>query len=144
MKIQECRRGSYTISTNKKKLDLFLIHRFLAESYWSKGITIDKVKNSITNSLCFGVYEGTKQIGFARVVTDYSLFGYLADVFIVEEYRGNGLSKWLMECIINHPDVKDLRTWMLATRDAHGLYKKFGFKPLAEPEKYMRRKNPDF
>lgn len=144
MKIQEYCKDNYTISTNKKKLDLFLIHRFLTESYWSKGITIDKVKNSITNSLCFGVYDGTKQVGFARVVTDYSVFGYLADVFIINEYRGNGLSKWLMECTVNHPDVKDLRTWMLATKDAHGLYGKFGFKPLEEPEKYMRKRKPSF
>jgi len=86
------------------------------------------------------MYEGNKQIGFARVVTDCTLFGYLADVFIIEEYRGRGLSKWLMDCIINHPDIKELRAWMLATKDAHALYEKFGFKPLDEPERYMKRK----
>lgn len=141
MKKQEYRKDNFLISTNKMKLDLFFIHRFLTDSYWSRGITVDKVKNSIKNSLCFGVYDETKQVGFARVVTDYTLFGYLADVFIIEEYRGRGLSKWLIECIVNHPDIKDLRTLMLATKDAHKLYEKFGFKPLEEPERFMKKKN---
>jgi len=144
MKIQEYRRNNYLISTNKQKIKLDDIHRFLTNSYWSKGISFDKVKKSIKNSLCFGVYNGNKQVGFARVVTDYTLFGYIADVFIVEEYRGLGLSKWLMECIVNHPDIKDLRTLMLATKDTHGLYEKFGFKPLDEPEKYMNKKKQNF
>jgi GNAT superfamily N-acetyltransferase len=143
MKPQEYRNNNYLISTHKGKLKLYEIHKFLTDSYWSKGITIDKVKKSIDNSLCFGVYHEMKQVGFARVVTDYSLFGYLADVFIIEEYRGRGLSKWLMECIVNHPDLKDLRSWMLATKDAHKLYEKFGFKPLDEPERFMRKKNPN-
>lgn len=144
MNIQEYRKDNYEISTNKEKLDIFTIHQFLTNSYWSKGITADKVIKSIDNSLCFGAYEGKKQIGFARVVTDYSLFGYLADVFIVEDYRGRGLSKWLIQCILDHPEIKNLKTWMLATKDAHGLYEKFGFNKLEEPEKYMRRRNRNF
>ncbi len=144
MRIQEFRKDNFLISTSRQKLKFYDIHRFLTNSYWSKGITIDKVKKTIDNSLCFGVYDGLKQIGFARVVTDYTLFGYLADVFIIEEYRGKGLSKWLMECIVKHPDIKELRAWMLATKDAHGLYEKFGFKPLDEPERFMRKRNSNF
>ncbi len=143
-RIQEYRKDNYLISTNKGKLDLFVIHRFLTNSYWSKGITIDKVKNTIDGSLCFGVYDGKKQIGFARVVTDFTLFGYIADVFIIEEYRGRGLSKWLMESILEYPGIKEMRAIMLATKDAHGLYAKYGFKPLEEPQKYMLKKNPHF
>jgi len=141
MGIYEVTKDNYLISTNRQKLDIFSIHRFLTQSYWSKGISVEKVKNSIFNSLCFGIYHGKKQIGFARVVTDYTLFGYLADLFIIEEYRGLGLAKWLMESIVNHPEIKDVRAIMLATKDAHGLYKKFGFKLLEEPEKFMKRKN---
>jgi predicted GNAT family N-acyltransferase len=95
-------------------------------------------------SLCFGVYQNEKQIGYARVVTDHTNFAYLADVFIVEEYRGRGLSKWLMKCILNISELKEIKTWMLATRDAHGLYSQFGFEPLKEPQKFMRRENPKF
>ena len=141
MKIREYNKNGFVISTDKRKLNLYVVHGFLTESYWSKGIAFDKVKKSIDNSFCFGVYEGKRQVGFARVVTDYTLFGYLADVFIIEEYRGRGLSKWLMECIVNHPDIKDLRVCLLATKDAHGLYEKFGFKPLEEPERYMKKRN---
>ncbi|MBI1938004.1 MAG: GNAT family N-acetyltransferase [Ignavibacteriales bacterium] len=143
-RIQEYKKNNYLISTNKGKLDLFTIHRFLTNSYWSKGITIDKVKNSISNSLCFGVYDGKKQIGFARVVTDFTLFGYIADVFIVEEYRGKGLSKWLMDSILEYPGIKEMRAVLLATKDAHGLYARFGFKPLEEPQRYMIRRNQHF
>ncbi len=141
MGIYEVTKDNYLISTNRQKLDVFSIHRFLTQSYWSKGISVEKVKNSIFNSLCFGVYHGKKQIGFARIVTDYTLYGYLADFFIIEEYRGLGLAKWLLESIVNHPEIKDVRAIMLATKDAHNLYKKFGFKLLEEPEKYMKRKN---
>lgn len=141
MGIYEVTKDNYLISTNRQKLDIFSIHRFLTQSYWSKDISVEKVKNSIFNSLCFGVYHGKKQIGFARVVTDYTLFGYLADLFIIEEYRGLGLAKWLLESIVNHPEIKDVRAIMLATKDAHSLYKKFGFKLLEDPEKYMKRKN---
>jgi GNAT superfamily N-acetyltransferase len=141
MGIYEITKDNYLISTNRQKLDIFSIHRFLTQSYWSKDISVEKVKKSIFNSLCFGVYHGKKQVGFARVITDYALFGYLSDVFIIEEYRGLGLAKWLMKCIVNHPELKDVRAIMLATKDAHNLYKKFDFKLLDEPEKYMNRKN---
>jgi len=144
MAVHEYKKESFLISTSKQKLKPSTIHKFLTESYWSKGISIEKVNRSIKNSLCFGVYCGKLQIGFARVITDYTLFAYLADVFILPEYRGRGLSKWLMKCIVEHPDLKQIRTIMLATRDAHGLYKKFGFEPLEEPEKYMKKKNSNF
>lgn len=142
--VQEYRKDNYLISTNKGKLDIFMIHHFLTNSYWSKGITTAKVRNSIANSLCFGVYDGKKQVGFARVVTDFTLFGYIADVFIIEQYRGKGLSKWLMESILEYPGIKEMRAIMLATKDAHGLYAKFGFKPPEEPQRYMIRRNQHF
>jgi GNAT superfamily N-acetyltransferase len=135
------KKGNYLISTDKRKLQLKTIHNFLVDAYWSKGIKIERVKKAIHGSLCFGVYHNKRQIGFARVITDCANFGYLADVFIIEEYRGRGLSKWLMKCIINHTELKNLKVWMLATSDAHGLYSKFGFEPLKEPHKYMRRQN---
>ena len=144
MKIEEYKKDNYTISTDKQKLDITTIHNFLTASYWSSGISLEKVKRSVEHSLCFGLYDGNKQIGFARVVTDYTLFGYLADVFVIEEYRGKGLSTWLMECVVNHPEIKDLRGWMLATKDAHGLYEKFGFKLIEDPGKYMTKKNEIF
>ena len=140
----EYKKGKYVISTDKRKLSLKTIHGFLENAYWSKGIKIERVRKAIRNSLCFGVYEHKNQIGFARVITDHANFGYLADVFIIESYRGQGLAKWLMNCIMNYPDLKDIKAWMLATKDAHGLYSKFGFKPLDEPQKYMRRVNPKF
>lgn len=142
--VHEFRKGIYLISTNKRKLKANTIHDFLTNSYWSKGIKIERVKKAIQGSLCFGVYHNTKQIGFARVITDFTSFGYLADVFIIEKYRGRGLSVWLMKCILNHPELKDVKSWMLATRDAHGLYSKFGFKPLKEPQKYMRKLKSKF
>lgn len=143
MKTQEFKKENFLISTDKQKLDIKTIHTFLTNSYWSKGISVEKIIQSIENSLCFGLYDN-KQIGFARVVTDYTLFAYLADVFIIDEYRGRGLSKWLMECILNHPKLNNLRSWMLSTKDAHDLYEKFGFKPLEEPAKYMTKKNLNF
>ena len=121
MKTQEYTKDGFTISTNRGKLDLYTVHRFLTEAYWSKGITREKIKKSIDNSLCFGVYEGKKQIGFARVISDFSSFAYIADVFIIEEYRGRGLAKWLMECILKHPELQELKSMMLATKDANGL-----------------------
>lgn len=135
---------SVEISTDKKRIDLTFIHGYLTRSYWSKGISIDKVEKAINNSLCFSVYDDGKQVGFARVTTDYTLFAYIADLFIIEEYRGKGLSKKLMSEIVNHNELKNIRAWMLATRDAHGLYEKFGFKKIEEPEKYMVLKNPNF
>jgi GNAT superfamily N-acetyltransferase len=138
MKIYEATKNEFIISTNKTKLDIVLVHNYLCnESYWAKNIPIDIVKKSIEGSVCFGLYHPGEQIGFARVVTDHATFGYLADVFIIEKYRGKGLSKWLMETIMNHPDLQGFRRWMLGTRDAHSLYAKFGFRPLDNPERIM-------
>lgn len=129
----------FIISTNKKKLKIFDIHRFLTSSYWAKGIPISVVRKQIDNSFCFGVYNDKKQVGYARIITDYIGFAYLCDVYIEEEFRGKGLSKLLMEEIVNHPKLKNIKTWMLSTKDAHRLYEKYGFRPLDEPYKFMRR-----
>jgi GNAT superfamily N-acetyltransferase len=131
-------RESFIISDEKEKLHPEYIHGYLSKkSYWAEDIPLDIVKKSIDGSVCFGVYENQQQIGFARVVTDKATFGYLADVFIDENYRGKGLSKWLMEIIMNYPELQGLRRWMLGTRDAHGLYAKFGFEPLENPKRVM-------
>lgn len=132
----------FRISDDKDELDLDLIHGFLRESYWAKDIPRALVEKSIHHSLCFGVYEGIKQVGFARVITDYATFGYLADVFILPEYRGLGLSKRLMDEILAHEELQGLRRWMLATKDAHGLYEQKGFVPLSKPERFMEISRP--
>lgn len=131
------RKGNYAISTDKSRLDINVIHGYLSNSYWAKNRPLKITKLSIKNSLCFGLYFKKKQIGFARVITDYSTFAYLADVFILEEHRGKGLSKWMMNVILEYGEVQNLRRWFLATKDAHGLYEKFGFHSLREPEKIM-------
>ncbi|RZN84240.1 MAG: N-acetyltransferase [Winogradskyella sp.] len=127
------------ISTDKSKLQVDVIHQFLTTAYWSKGRTLDEVQLSIDNSLCFGVYLDDKQIGFARIATDYVVFVYLMDVFMLPEYRGNGYSKQLMEEVTTSPQLQNCRIWMLKTSDAHGLYKQFGFTELKSPEKLMER-----
>ena len=138
MKIYKAEKKDFLISTDKTKLDIAVIHNYLSkESYWAKNIPIKIIKKSIKGSCCFGLYKNKNQIGFARVVTDHATFGYVADVFILNEYRGKGLSKWLMEVIMTHPDLQGLRRWMLATKDAHGLYAQFGFLPLDKPERIM-------
>lgn len=134
--------SGFTIDTDKSRLQVDTIHRFLTESYWAKGVTLDVVSRSVENSLCFGVYEGDVQVGFARVVSDYATFAYIADVFVLDSHRGRGLAGNLMEAIVSHPQLQGLRRWMLATRDAHGLYAKYGFAPLALPERFMERHNP--
>src|ERR1051326_4083734 len=129
---------NYFASTDKKLLDVPLIHDYLSNhSYWAKGRSIEQVRISIENSMCFGVYSGGTQVGFARVITDKSTFAYLADVFILDAHRGRGLSKLLMEEILKHPDLQNLRRFMLATKDAHALYEKFGFKNISRPERWM-------
>jgi GNAT superfamily N-acetyltransferase len=140
---QTWEHGEYTISTEKTRLDIAVIHDFLTHSYWAAGIPLATVEQSIEHSLAFGVYHGTRQVGLARLITDYATFAYVADVFIVEEYRGRGLSKWLMETIASHPDLQGLRRWMLFTRDAQGLYRKIGFAPSKMPERIMERFFPD-
>lgn len=135
-------KDNFSISTDKLKLDISVIHNFLSRSYWAENIPVEKVQKSINGSMCFGVYDNGKQVGFARMVTDTATFAYLADVFIIEEYRGQGLSKWLMEFILSHPDMQGLRRILLATRDAHGLYEQFGFTAINNPERFMIH-NPD-
>jgi GNAT superfamily N-acetyltransferase len=138
----EYTRDGYTISTDRGRLDVGLIHNFLSQSaYWAQGRSLDIVRKTIQNSLCFGLYEGEQQVGFARVVTDYATFGWLCDVFVVDSHRGRGLSKWLVECVVSHPALSGLRTLMLATRDAHGLYERYGgFQRLTEAERWMVRR----
>ncbi len=134
---------SITISTDKAKLNIPLIHKFLSEdSYWAKKIPLDIVERGIENSLNFGVYDGEKQIGYARVITDYASFAYMADVFILQEYRGNGFSKQLVKFIREYPTLQGLRRWMLGTADAHTLYQKYGFKELANPDRFLEIANP--
>jgi GNAT superfamily N-acetyltransferase len=140
---QEWHRGEYYISTDKNRLDLAVIHNFLTTSYWAAGIPIETVKKSLEHSLNFGVYEEGKQVGFARVITDYATFAYIGDVFILEDHRGQGLSKWLMQVIADHAELQGLRRWVLLTRDAHGLYRKTGFMEPVNPERYMEKIFPD-
>lgn len=129
----------FTISDDKERLDILFVHHFLSkESYWAQNIPFATVERSIAGSLCFGLYHKKQQIGFARLITDRATFAYLADVFIIEAFRGRGLSKWLVSSIHNHPDLQGLRRWMLATKDAHELYKQFGWQPLDHPEQLMQ------
>lgn len=143
MEIFEVFRDEYSISTDKTLLDFDVIHGFLSQSYWSPGIPIGIVKHAAANSVTFGVYHRGLQIGYARVITDSTTFAYLADVFILESERGKGLSKWLIESIQSTPFLQGLRRWMLATRDAHGLYKQYGFEPLDNPDVFMQISRPD-
>ena len=126
------------ISTDRERLNLSVIHGFLTNCYWAKGISRDVVARSIEHSLCFGIYDGGgAQAGFARVVSDYATVAYLGDVFVIESHRGRGLSKWLMECIMQNPALQNLRRWILLTREAHGLYSQVGFTPIKMPDLYM-------
>ena len=140
----ECRKNEFTISTDPDRLDITVIHNYLTRAYWSPGIPHDLVKKAVENSLSFGVYKDEDQIGFGRVVTDYTTTGYIADVFILEEYRGHGLGVWLIKCIMSHPDLQGFRKWMLVTKDAHSLYEKYGFRNLSAPEMYMEITRPNF
>lgn len=142
--IHEWQRGDYTISTRREKLDIAVIHNFIStESYWGIGRSIEVVQKSVDNSFPFGIYHGEEMIGFARVVTDYATFAWIADVFILEEHRRKGLSKWLMEVILNHPELQGFRRWVLATKDAQELYRKYGFQELKRPERWMERPDPN-
>ena len=142
--IVESRREEFLVSTDRTRLDLDVIHEFLTKCYWAKGIPREVVARSIEHSLCFGVYDGSGvQVGFARVVSDFATVAYLGDVFILESHRGRGLSEWLMECIMQHPALQNLRRWILLTRDAHGLYSQFAFTPIETPERYMELHRPN-
>ena len=139
----EWRRGEFTLSTDPARIDVDLVHRFLTASYWAEGIPREVVARSIEHSLCFGLYHGDRQIGLARVITDRATFAYLADVFVVDEYRGRGLAAWMLDVFQAHPDLQGLRWWLLATRDAHDLYRKAGWKALERPERLMERRFRD-
>ncbi|MBL7890394.1 MAG: GNAT family N-acetyltransferase [Bacteroidia bacterium] len=140
MQIEEYQKEQYLVSSDPSKLDLQVIHGYLSRSYWAEDIPFETVKRSVEHSLCFGVYNGKKQIGFARVISDYTTFAYLADVFILEEERGKGLSKFLMECILKHKELHGLRNFSLMTQDAHSLYARYGFKNIPKPENFMAKK----
>jgi len=130
--------GEYVISTDRERLDLSAVHGFLSiASYWAKGIPLETVQRSVEHSLPFGVYNAHQQVGFARVITDYATFAYIADVFILKPFRGQGLGKWLMRTVISHPDLQELRRWTLATADAHELYRQVGFDGLDNPDRWM-------
>ena len=132
-------RDGFTISTDPARIELDVVHGFLAASYWATGIPREVVRRSIEQSLCFGLYHEGRQIGFARVITDRATFAYLGDVFVLEAYRGRGLARWLLEVIQAHPDLRGLRRWVLLTRDAHALYRQAGWTSLAAPDRYMER-----
>jgi GNAT superfamily N-acetyltransferase len=136
-------RDGFEVSDDPALLDLDVIHGFLRESYWAAGISREIVERSLRNSLCFGVYEGRTQVGFARCVTDRATYAYVGDVFVLPSHRGRGLSKWLMECIGEHPELQGLRRWNLVTRDAQGLYAQHGFVPVQHPERYMEKLDPE-
>lgn len=127
----------YVISTDPGLLNLETIHGFIAQSYWANGMPKRLIEKMIRHSLCFGIYQGTSQVGFARIISDFTTFAYLADVFILPEHRGKGLSKALMQTIVVHPELQGLRRWMLVTLDAQGLYEQFGFKTVEHPERHM-------
>ena len=141
--MEEYTKGAYTISTDRNKLDIDVIHGYLTGSYWAKEIPKNIVAKCIKNSLCFGIYYGENQVGFARVISDFARIAYLADVFVLESHQGKGLSKWLIEKICLHPELQGLSRFMLGTRDAHGLYEKFGFRALSNPEMMMEKVFPD-
>ena len=130
-------KAEYTVTDRNEIMDVTMVHGFLTTSYWAKGIDKSTIERALANSLCLGVFHNGKQIGFGRAITDRSTFAYLADVFILEEYRGRGLGKWLVDCFLEHEELQGLRRWLLATLDAHGLYSQKGFVPLQEPQRFM-------
>jgi GNAT superfamily N-acetyltransferase len=139
----EWKRNGLVVSTDPARLDVDAIHTYLTRAYWCEGIPRDIVERAVRHSLCFGLFDGAAQVGLARVVTDYAVFAYLCDVYVLESHRGRGLGRWLIECVLAHPQLQGLRRFNLATRDAHGLYSQFGFQPLRQPEVHMERHKPD-
>ncbi len=135
-------KTSYEISTDRGRLDLEMIHRFLTNSYWARNIPRSLVEKAINNSLCFGAYHADAQVGFGRVITDYATFAYLADVFVLPEHRGRGVGRLLIKAMVEHRELSGLRRWLLATKDAHGLYQKFGFSSLTEPSHFLTIHHP--
>lgn len=143
MKQHEWARDEFLVSCDPARLDHSVIAEFLGSSYWAAGIPAATLARSLANSLCFGLFERERQIGLARIITDYATIAYLGDVFVLPDYRGRGLSKWLMECVVSHPELLGLRRWLLVTADAHGLYSKYGFTPLRKPDLFMERHDPE-
>jgi len=139
----EWQKDDYILSTDKSRIDINVVHDFLSQSYWAEGIPSETVKRSIENSLCFAIYHQEMLVGFARAISDFATFAYLADVFVLTEHRGKGLSKWLIQIIVNHPQLQGLRRFTLATKDAHGLYAQFGFTLFDKPERWMHKHDPD-
>ena len=139
----EWKQNEFVVATDPAKLDGAAIHAFLTRAYWSEQIPREVIERAVHNSLCFGLFDGLVQIGLARVVTDYATFAYLCDVYVLESHRGRGLGKWLIECVMAHPQLQGLRRFNLVTRDVQGLYAPYGFKPLAKPENHMERHKPD-
>jgi N-acetylglutamate synthase-like GNAT family acetyltransferase len=136
-------KGEYTVTDKREDLDIDTIHGFLRESYWAKGIPKSIVEKAVNHSLCFGLYHTCGQIGFGRAITDCATLAYLADIFVLAPYRGRGLGRWLVACMLSHPQLQGLRRWMLATEDAHGLYARNGFLALQKPDRFMEINDPD-
>lgn len=135
----ELQRNQYTLSTDPSRLDPDAIYAYLSRSYWANQRAKETVEKSLQHSLSFGLYCGDQQVGLARVITDYATFAYLCDVYVLEEHQGHGLGKWLIDTVTSHPDLANIRMFLLATRDAHGLYRQYGFEELPQPERWMRR-----
>lgn len=142
-KPQEWTREDFVISTDRARLDIDVVHDYLSTSYWAKGMPREILQRAIENSLTFGIYRGEEQVGFGRVISDLATYAYLSDVFVLEGYRRRGLSKWLMECILDHPDLQGLRRFALFTRDAQGLYQRYGFGPSRTTSTYLERWTPN-
>ena len=140
---RQWRRDEFVISTDRAKLDIDLVHAYLASSYWASGMPRSTLERAVENSLTFGIYRDDEQVGFARVIADLATYAYLSDVFVVDAFRGRGLSKWLMECILAHPDLQGLRRFALFTRDAQGLYERYGFGPARGKSTYLERWEPN-
>jgi len=138
----EVRRGVYAISTDNQKLDVDALHAALSQAYWARGRPRVVQERALAHSLNFGLYHQNRLVGFARVVSDFATFAYLADVYVDAGHQGQGLGKWLVQTVLDHPELQNLRRWLLATQDAHGLYAQFGFKPLDHPERFMHRFQP--
>ena len=139
----EWKKDNLIVTTDPARQDVDAIHAFLTRAYWCEGIPREIVERAVHNSLCFGLFDGVAQIGLARVVTDYATYAYLCDVYVLEGHRGSGLGKWLIECVMAHPQLQGLRRFNLATRDAHRLYAQFGFQPLRQPDVHMEKHKPD-
>lgn len=139
----EWKRNSLIVTTDPNRQDPTAIHAFLTRAYWCEGISLEMVERAVRHSLCFGLIDGAAQVGLARVVTDYATFGYLCDVYVLESHRGKGLGRWLIQCVMSHPQLQRLRRFNLSTRDAHSLYAGFGFQHLRNPECQMERHKPD-